>query len=82
MKCDEICYDILKNQPGRIEHATKEDWSMEYLDYVMSVKVVKDVEQAIQHINRYSTKHSESIITESKENALRFLNDMGNLLLF
>ena len=82
LKCDEICYDILKNQPGRIEHATKEDWSMEYLDYVMSVKVVKDVEQAIQHINRYSTKHSESIITESKENALRFLNEVDSACVY
>ena len=82
LKCDEISYDILKNQPGRIEHATKEDWSMEYLDYVMSVKVVKDVEQAIQHINRYSTKHSESIITESKENALRFLNEVDSACVY
>ena len=73
LKCDEISYGILKDQLGRIEHATTEDWSMEYLDYVMSVKVVKDVEQAICHINTYSTKHSESIITESKENAVRFL---------
>lgn len=82
LKCDEISYDILKDQPGRIEHATKEDWSMEYLDYVMSVKVVKDVEQAIQHINRYSTKHSESIITESKENALRFLNEVDSACVY
>lgn len=82
LKCDEISYDILKNQPGRIEHATKEDWSMEYLDYVMSVKVVKDVEQAIQHINRYSTKHSESIITESKENALRFFNEVDSACVY
>lgn len=82
LKCDEISYDILKNQPGRIEQATKEDWSMEYLDYVMSVKVVKDVEQAIQHINRYSTKHSESIITESKENALRFLNEVDSACVY
>lgn len=82
LKCDKISYDILKDQPGRIEHATKEDWSMEYLDYVMSVKVVKDVEQAIQHINRYSTKHSESIITESKENALRFLNEVDSACVY
>lgn len=82
LKCDEISYDILKDQPGRIEHATTEDWSMEYLDYVMSVKVVKDVEQAICHINTYSTKHSESIITESKENAVRFLNEVDSACVY
>lgn len=82
LKCDEISYGILKDQLGRIEHATTEDWSMEYLDYVMSVKVVKDVEQAICHINTYSTKHSESIITESKENAVRFLNEVDSACVY
>ena len=77
LKCDEISYGILKDQLGRIEHATTEDWSMEYLDYVMSVKVVKDVEQAICHINTYSTKHSESIITESKEKCRAFFKRSG-----
>lgn len=82
LKCDEISYNILKDKPGRIEHATQEDWGMEYLDYILSVKVVKDVEQAICHINTYSTKHSESIITESKENALRFLNEVDSACVY
>jgi len=82
LKCDEISYSLLKDKTGRIEHATQEDWGMEYLDYILSVKVVKDVEQAICHINTYSTKHSESIITESKENALRFLNEVDSACVY
>lgn len=82
LKCDAISYDILKPYPGRIEQATNEDWATEYLDYILSVKVVDDMDQAIQHINTYSTKHSESIITESKENALKFLNEVDSACVY
>ncbi len=52
--------------------ATEEDWSTEYLDYILSVKVVRDVGEAIAHINKYSTHHSEAIVTDSYENARLF----------
>ncbi|HCN73883.1 glutamate-5-semialdehyde dehydrogenase [Pseudolactococcus plantarum] len=52
--------------------ATEEDFATEYLDYIMSVKVVSDIDQAIAHINRYSTKHSESIITNNIARAEQF----------
>lgn len=61
--------------PGLIP-ATEEDYGREYLDLILSVKTVSDVEEAIAHINRYSTKHSETIITENRENADRFLNEV------
>ena len=48
--------------PGAVP-ATEEDWGTEYLDYILSVKVVDSVEEAIAHINKYNTKHSEAIIT-------------------
>lgn len=54
--------------------ATIEDFGKEYLDYIISVKTVKDVDEAIEHINRYNTGHSESIITENKTTAQRFLD--------
>lgn len=54
--------------------ATEEDYGTEYLDYILSMKVVSSVEEAIAHINRYNTRHSEAIITEDKENAEKFLN--------
>lgn len=52
--------------------ATEEDWNTEYLDYTIAVAVVDSLEQAIDHINQYSTKHSEAIITESEGNARSF----------
>ena len=54
--------------------ATVEDFGKEYLDYIISVKTVKNVDEAIEHINRYNTGHSESIITENKTTAQRFLD--------
>ena len=52
--------------------ATEEDFSTEYLDYIISVKTVSSVEEAIEHINAHNTKHSEAIITENKEAADKF----------
>ena len=54
--------------------ATEEDFGKEYLDYIISVKTVKNVDEAIAHINKYNTGHSECIITENKETAQRFLD--------
>lgn len=56
--------------------ATEEDWGMEYLDAIISVKVVDSLEAAVKHINRYNTGHSESIITSNYENALRFQDEI------
>lgn len=56
-----------------IEKASDEDWSKEYLDYIMAVKLVKDVDEAIAHINKYGTGHSEAIVTESYKNSQKFL---------
>jgi len=56
-----------------IERAEEEDWGKEYLDYIMAVKIVKNVDEAINHINKYGTGHSEAIITESYKNSQKFL---------
>lgn len=56
--------------------ATEEDWGTEYLDYILSIKVVSSTEEAIAHINRYNTKHSEAIITNNYENAQKFLDEV------
>lgn len=56
-----------------IEKANDEDWGKEYLDYIMAVRIVKDIDEAIKHINKYGTGHSEVIITESYKNSQRFL---------
>lgn len=56
--------------------ATEEDYGTEYLDYIISMKTVSNIDEAIAHINKYNTRHSESIITENMENAERFLNEV------
>jgi glutamate-5-semialdehyde dehydrogenase len=61
-----------KLAPG-IAPATEQDWGEEYLRLCMAIHVVDDVDDAIEHINRYSTKHSETIVTASEENARKFL---------
>lgn len=56
-----------------IKQATEEDFGTEYLDYIISVKTVDSLDDAINHINKYSTGHSEAIITENQENAEAFM---------
>jgi len=56
-----------------IEPAAEQDWHEEYLGLCMAVRVVANVEEAIAHINRYSTKHSDSIVTRDEANARKFL---------
>ncbi len=56
--------------------ATEEDYEREYLDYIIAIKTVSSIEEAIAHINRYNTKHSEAILTQNKENADKFLREV------
>ncbi|MCI6158349.1 MAG: glutamate-5-semialdehyde dehydrogenase [Selenomonadaceae bacterium] len=59
-----------------MEEATEEDWSMEYGDLILSIKVVDDLEAAIAHINRYNTGHSETIVTENLAHAHQFQKEV------
>ena len=65
-----------------IRPATEEDWSEEYLRLCLAIKVVSGVEEAITHINRYSTKNSEAIVTENEENARRFLRAVDSAAVY
>lgn len=56
--------------------ATDEDWGTEYLDPIISLRIVNDIDEAITHINRYNTKHSEAIITKDYANSMQFLNEI------
>ena len=69
LKGDEKAREIIKD----MEEATEEDFYTEFLDYIMSVKIVDSIDEAISHINKYNTGHSEAIITESYENSQKFL---------
>ncbi len=56
--------------------ATDDDWGREYLDYIISAKVVNDIDEAIEHINTYGTGHSECIVTENYSDAVRFTDEV------
>ncbi|CAI3270929.1 glutamate-5-semialdehyde dehydrogenase [Enterococcus cecorum] len=56
--------------------ATQADWETEFLDYILAIKVVDSLEEAIAHINKYNTKHSEAIVTENYSAAQKFLNEV------
>lgn len=72
IRADEAACELI---PGAV-HATEEDWGREYLDYILSLKVVSSVEEAISHINQYNTGHSEAIITNNYEHAQKFLDQV------
>jgi glutamate-5-semialdehyde dehydrogenase len=65
-----------------LTQATEQDWYEEYLRLCMAIRVVADVEVAIAHINRYSTKHSDSIITRDEENARKFLRGIDSAAVY
>ena len=67
--------EALSLMPGAVP-AVQEDWGTEYLDYILSIKIVYSVEEAIAHINRYNTGHSEAIITNSYMHAQKFLDEV------
>jgi glutamate-5-semialdehyde dehydrogenase len=58
----------------KVKPATEKDWSTEYLDYILSIKVVEDVDEAIEHINHYGSHHTDAIVTQDKATAERFLD--------
>ena len=62
--------------------ATDDDFFTEYNDYIISVKIVSDIEEAIEHINRHSTSHSEAIMTKSLDNAERFTSEIDSAAVY
>ena len=72
LRGDEVARQVLP----MITEAKEEDWGTEYLDYILSVKTVSSIDEAIAHINKYNTGHSEAIITRDYANAQKFLNEV------
>ncbi|MFD2618550.1 glutamate-5-semialdehyde dehydrogenase [Terrilactibacillus laevilacticus] len=62
--------------------ATEEDWETEYNDYIVAIKIVEHLDKAIEHINRYSTKHSEAIVSETQEHVDRFFQEVDASTLY
>ena len=73
---DPRAHDALAGKYPFLHHATQEDWGHEYMDYKMSIKTVDNIDEALEHIATYSSKHSESIVAEDKEACNRFLKEV------
>ena len=77
LRCDPESLNILSGY-AQLKAATEEDWRTEYLDAILAVKVVANVDEAIDHINTYSSQHTDSIITEDYTHAMRFLREVDS----
>lgn len=78
LRADAYSLTYLDTDRGVVIEATDADWGTEYLDYILSLKSVSGVEEAIAHINTYNTKHSEAIITTNEQVAEKFLNEVDS----
>ncbi len=72
---------IARNLKG-IGSATEKDWATEYLDLILSIRVVNSLDEAISHINNYGSRHSDSIVTEDRDNAQKFLKEVDSACVF
>jgi glutamate-5-semialdehyde dehydrogenase len=77
LRCDDEARAILAGYP-RLAAATEADWSTEYLAPILAVKIVADVDEAIAHINTYSSQHTDSIVTEDYTRTMRFLREVDS----
>ncbi len=86
MRCDETALSILKDHPKtkdtEIKPATEEDYYEEFLDLIIAVKVVNNIDEAIDFIHKYGSSHSESIITENYTKGMYFINNVDSAAVY
>ena len=83
-RCDEKAAAAIGNVPAGLvlKPATEEDWETEFLDYILAIKTVDSLEEAISHINRYSTRHSEAILTGNIKSAEEFTTEVDSACVY
>ncbi|MBS6681900.1 MAG: glutamate-5-semialdehyde dehydrogenase, partial [Roseburia sp.] len=82
MRGDDAAVEYLGTEKPLVTKATEEDWGKEYLDYILSVKIVDSLEEAIAHINKYNTSHSEAIVTRDYDIAQKFLEEVDSACVY
>jgi glutamate-5-semialdehyde dehydrogenase len=84
LRCDPAALSQLSNFNGklRLKAAAEQDWFTEYNDYILNVRVVDNVKQAVDHINYYGSAHSDSIVTRNEAHAREFLNDVDSATVY
>lgn len=78
LRTDSKSYSVLQKKGFKVKKATEKDWKTEYNDMILSIKTVKGLEEAINHINKYGSKHTDGIITQNKKNAEKFLKEVDS----
>ena len=79
IRVDAASRALLKDVPqATLTEATEQDWAEEYLAPIISVKIVADLDEAMAHINRYGSHHTDAILTENHPNAMRFLREVDS----
>ncbi len=82
LRGDEPACALLSDEAVHITSAEEADWSCEYLDYILGIRIVADMDEALRHIERYSTRHSDAIITCDSLAAERFLNTVDSAAVY
>ena len=82
LRADSNAADWLKGTSATIKPATEQDWSTEYNDYILNVRVVDGVREAIDHINQYGSAHSDSIVTRDEGRAQQFLSEVDSATVY
>ena len=82
LRCCPLSLEILGGEGENIKAASEEDYACEFLDYILAVRVVDSLDGAIAHIRKYSTHHSEAIITENRERAAKFCSLIDSAALY
>jgi glutamate-5-semialdehyde dehydrogenase len=82
LRGDALAVRYLGEKNELVHRAAEEDWGTEYLDYILSVKIVDTIDQAIRHINRYTTHHSEAIITNNYDRSQQFLDAIDSACVY
>lgn len=82
LRADPGAQDLLGGIPTVVKPATEQDWFTEYNDYILNVRVVDGVTQAIEHINHYGSAHSDTIITRDEQRANQFLNEVDSATVY
>ena len=77
LRCDAESMTLLASYP-HLKAAVEADWHTEYLDAILSVKIVANLDEAIDHINTYSSQHTDAIVTEDYSRAMRFLREVDS----
>ena len=82
LRADAASQKLLQEHVSNLKSATEQDWSTEYNDYILNVRVVEDVQAAIDHINHYGSAHSDSIVTRDEVRAKQFLSEVDSATVY